>query len=136
MCELHQSSWQCQILNPLSKARDQSHNLMVPSWIHFSSVTKGTPLVLVFFFYPLCFCDVHCNFFFVCNFIDLSPLSFLWVYLRVYQFCWSFLRNELFISLIFSMLFCFYFNCLCSGVYNLFSPTHFGFCCFFFISLS
>ena len=26
-------SQQCQILNPLNKARDRTHNLMVPSWI-------------------------------------------------------------------------------------------------------
>ena len=29
------SSQQCQILNPLSKARDQIRNLMLPSWICF-----------------------------------------------------------------------------------------------------
>ena len=34
VCDLHHSSWQRQILNPLSKARDQNHNLMVPSQIH------------------------------------------------------------------------------------------------------
>ena len=32
-CNLHHSSWQCQSLNPLSKARDQTQNLMVPSQI-------------------------------------------------------------------------------------------------------
>ena len=32
--DLHHSSWQHHVLNPLSKARDQTHNLMVPSWIH------------------------------------------------------------------------------------------------------
>ena len=31
ICDLHHSSWQGQILNPLIKARDQTHNLMVPS---------------------------------------------------------------------------------------------------------
>ena len=31
---LYHSSQQCRILNPLSEARDRSHNLMVPSWIH------------------------------------------------------------------------------------------------------
>ena len=31
--DLHHSSQQHQILNPLSKARDRTHNLMVPSWI-------------------------------------------------------------------------------------------------------
>ena len=30
---LYHSSQQCQILNPLSKARDQTHNSMVPSGI-------------------------------------------------------------------------------------------------------
>ena len=34
VCNLHHSSQQRQILNPLSKARDQTRNLMVPSWIH------------------------------------------------------------------------------------------------------
>ena len=33
VCDLHRSSWQHQILNPLSEARDQTRNLMVPSWI-------------------------------------------------------------------------------------------------------
>ena len=32
-CDLHHSPWQCRILNPLSEARDQTCNLMVPSWI-------------------------------------------------------------------------------------------------------
>ena len=32
-CHLYHSSWQHQILNLLSKARDQTCNLMVPSWI-------------------------------------------------------------------------------------------------------
>ena len=31
--DLHRSSWQCQILDPLSEARDGTHNLMDPSWI-------------------------------------------------------------------------------------------------------
>ena len=33
ICNLHHSSRQCQILNPLSKARDRTLNLMVPSRI-------------------------------------------------------------------------------------------------------
>ena len=33
ICNLHHSSWQCQIFNPLSTARDGTRNLMVPSWI-------------------------------------------------------------------------------------------------------
>ena len=31
---LYHSSWQCQRLNPLSKAKDRTHNLMVPGQIH------------------------------------------------------------------------------------------------------
>ena len=32
-----------QILNPVSKARDQTQNLMVPSWICFHCAVPGTP---------------------------------------------------------------------------------------------
>ena len=34
ICDLHHSSRQCRILNTLSKARDRTCNLMVPSRIH------------------------------------------------------------------------------------------------------
>ena len=55
-CKLHHSSGQCQIFNQLSKARDRTHNLMVPSHIHFCCATKGTQnftLVLNFTSYSL-----------------------------------------------------------------------------------
>ena len=42
ICDLHHSSRQCLILNPLSEARDQNHNLVVTSWIHFRCATMGT----------------------------------------------------------------------------------------------
>ena len=45
LCDLHHSSWQRRILNPLSKARDSTCNLMVPSWVHFHCTTMGTPAV-------------------------------------------------------------------------------------------
>ena len=35
VCELQHSSWQCQILNPLRKARDQTHILMDTSRVHY-----------------------------------------------------------------------------------------------------
>ena len=41
--DLHHSSWQRQILNPLSEARGQTWNLMVPNRIHFRCATPGTP---------------------------------------------------------------------------------------------
>ena len=43
VCDLHHSSSQRRILNPLSEARDQTRNLMVPSWIHFHCTTMGIP---------------------------------------------------------------------------------------------
>ena len=44
---LYHSSRQCWILNPLSEPRDQTHNLMVPSRIHFHCATTGPPQVLL-----------------------------------------------------------------------------------------
>ena len=43
LCNLHHSSWQRWILNPLSQARDQTPNLMVPIWICFHCTRTGTP---------------------------------------------------------------------------------------------
>ena len=45
ICDLHHSSQQCQILNPLSKARDPTHILMDTSKIHFCCTTMGTPRI-------------------------------------------------------------------------------------------
>ena len=44
---LHHSSGQCQILNSLSEARDQTCNLMDTSEIHFHWATTGTPRNLI-----------------------------------------------------------------------------------------
>ena len=43
VCDLHHSSQQPRILNPLSKARDQNHILMDASQVHFHCATMGTP---------------------------------------------------------------------------------------------
>ena len=48
VCDLHHSSQQHMMLNPLSKARDQIHNLMVPSQIHFRCARTGTPAQVFF----------------------------------------------------------------------------------------
>ena len=50
---IHHSSRQRRILNPLSEAGDQSHNLMVPSWIRFRCATTGTPDPYHFYPWPL-----------------------------------------------------------------------------------
>ena len=42
--DLHHSSRQHRILNPLSEARDRTCNLIVPRWIHFRCATTGTPV--------------------------------------------------------------------------------------------
>ena len=50
VCHLHHSSWQLQILNPLSEARDQTRNLVVPSRIPFHCATMGTPWACILYF--------------------------------------------------------------------------------------
>ena len=47
VCDLHHSSQPRQILNPLSKARNRTCNLMVPSQIRFHCATTGTPLTAI-----------------------------------------------------------------------------------------
>ena len=47
ICNLHHSSQQCRILNPLSEARDQTNNLMVPSQICFHCAMTGTPVLFL-----------------------------------------------------------------------------------------
>ena len=48
MCDQHHSSQQHQIFNPLSKVRDRTYNLMVPSRIRFHCTTMGIPYMLLF----------------------------------------------------------------------------------------
>ena len=69
VCELHHSSWQHRIPNPLIKVRDGSCNLMVPSLISFHCATTGTPCILYSFllicmpvFIPVPQCLVYCSF--------------------------------------------------------------------------
>ena len=45
--DLHHSSQECQILNPLSKAGDRIHMLMDTSWINFHRATTGTPREMI-----------------------------------------------------------------------------------------
>ena len=47
VCDLHHSSWQYQILNPLSEARDQTLNLTVPSQI-VSAMPQGELQIDIF----------------------------------------------------------------------------------------
>ena len=45
VCDLHHSSQQHQILNPLSKARDRTFDLMDASWVYFCWARTGTPFL-------------------------------------------------------------------------------------------
>ena len=58
VCDLHNSSWQRRILNPLSEARDGTLDLMVPSWICFHCAVTGTS---DFGFFYLCISDTQQN---------------------------------------------------------------------------
>ena len=46
VCNLHHSSQQCQIFNPLSEARGQIHSLMNRSQVRYCWVTEETPSFL------------------------------------------------------------------------------------------
>ena len=48
VCDLHHSSWQRWILDPLSEARDGTHSLVVSSRICFCCATMGTPIFGLF----------------------------------------------------------------------------------------
>ena len=80
VCYLHHSSRQRQILNPLSEARYQTHNLMVPSWIHFHCATTGMPtlytLNLAFYTPPT---GINC-----CNWF--SSFLFSWKYALTFKY--------------------------------------------------
>ena len=47
VCDLHHSSWQHQILNPLSEARDQIRILMDTSLVRYHWAMMGTPEIYV-----------------------------------------------------------------------------------------
>ena len=47
--DLHLSSQQRHILNPLREARYQTHNLMVPSQIHFCCAMMGIPILITIY---------------------------------------------------------------------------------------
>ena len=50
--DLHHSSWQLWILNPLIEARDPTHNLMFPSWIRFHCATAGPSIPQFLYLIP------------------------------------------------------------------------------------
>ena len=73
VCNLHHRSQQCWILNMLSEARDQIHNLMVPSQIGFLCAMTGTPWV--------CFFTVVR---FICTVYYITDISYIIWYLSLW----------------------------------------------------
>ena len=51
ICDLHRSSQQCQILNPMIETRDQTRNLTVPTRMHFHCAIKGTPMMPLYYLF-------------------------------------------------------------------------------------
>ena len=49
VCNLHHSSWQRWILNPLSGARNRTRIVMDTSWIRFCWAMTGTPTLAFLF---------------------------------------------------------------------------------------
>ena len=90
ICDLHNSSWQCQIFNPLgeAKARDQTRTVMVTSWIHFCQATMETPKKKIFML-------LLCSFLFGENiYLYTFPLK-VYVIIFIYHFNTFFLRISL-----------------------------------------
>ena len=83
VCNLQHSSQQHWILNPLTEARDRTHNLMVPSQIRFHRATMGTPhssvdahlgCFHIFAYCELCYNEHGCMYLFELYFgLDIWP---------------------------------------------------------------
>ena len=72
---LHHSSWQCRIPDPLSKARDQTHILMDASWICFCCATVGTLWLSVFInFYWNTAMSIHLHIVYDCLYSIMGEL--------------------------------------------------------------
>ena len=84
VCDLHHSSRQRRILNPLNEARDWTCILMGTSRIHFCCTTMGTPFLFFFFFFrDVCLachsntslCGLHFIYFFCLFFFFFRVIS-------------------------------------------------------------
>ena len=53
ICDLHHDSQQCQILNPISEARDQTHLFMDTSWVYNAESQQNSKEEVVFRFLGL-----------------------------------------------------------------------------------
>ena len=88
--DLHHSSWQRQILNPLSAARDRTWNLVVPSGIRFPCTTMETPakVILKYLFASsqgLCLLKTWGLIYFIFT-LDLFIFTLDWF---IFIYCWN-----------------------------------------------
>ena len=101
VCDLHHRSRQSQTLNPLSEARDRTHNLMVPSQIRFPCTKVGTPFfVCSFLFCKFLFIFFHVFYIFLMPFhLFVIVTLFFWaLFLVCFHFLWSILLLIVFYS--------------------------------------
>ena len=89
--DLHHSSQQCQIPNPLSEARGRTHVLMDTSWIRFCCATTGTPnlffnLNLPFSYINYYYCCCCCCYYYSWQFMFFKelPIGFFFFYFLVF----------------------------------------------------
>jgi len=79
VCNLHHSSQQHWILNPVNEARGWSHILMDTSQVHDCWVTTGTPLLEILFPFPFPHgISSQCNIcsMFLCKSLSFTSLSY------------------------------------------------------------
>ena len=74
ICNLHDNSRQCRILNPLSKARDRTWVLVDTSWVRYFSATTGTPMF---------------SFIGNCQIVFQSSCTILLFHQNIESSCWS-----------------------------------------------
>ena len=100
---LHHRSQQRWILNPLSKARDQTHNLMIPSQICFHCATTGTPVVkflkvvYVTFFISASFSSrlhTHAHTQIILKLCCFNKVSLSQLFLKVFAFTWFYMHGN------------------------------------------
>ena len=89
VCDLHHSSWQCQILNPLSKARDRTPILTDTSQVCYHWATMGTPLIHI----------SKCHFSWNLKSFHVWLFIFSW-YIQLFCVYWSWVLQEILLVLL------------------------------------
>ena len=98
MCDLHHSSWQHQILNPLNEARDWMHILMDTSWIlnllSHNRNFKNAIFKMLYIFYPKVLLIINSSF----NCTGICIVN-IWFSEISWDFCFILLRGWLLVNI-------------------------------------